>query len=189
MSNILSIKKQFKSLVGKKFLLTEVEPNYKHNFTEVIFKADVDDFKIKDLINFGKTYKTIAYAEIKNVEIDNIIVCIILKDGTTYLLHEIRTDLAEILNDFNNDCCITKIKPIEEDGETKYKTQFYSILEDFNFREDSKNNALEIFNELSNYIFDYDRILNIEEDYFCDGSDRDVRIYLNDDTYIMLESL
>ena len=191
MSNILSIKEQIKILEGKEnnFLLTEVEPNYQHNFMEVTFEAADDNFKILDLINFGETYRTFLYEEIKNIEIDNIIVCIKLKDGTTYLLNEIRTDLAEILNDFNNDCCITKIKAIKEDGQTKYKTQFYSILEDFNFSEDDKNNTIEISNELSSYVFDYERILNIEEDYFGGNSDRDVRIYLNDDTYIKLESL
>lgn len=192
MLSIKNLKEQFKSLSEKEnyFLLSEVEPTCNHNFIEVSFKANKDSFEIIDLIQFGQSYKTINYQDVKELEIDSILVSIELKDGTVYLLHEVRTDIVEILKDFDKDCCITRYKIAEEDGETKYKTEHYFILEDFEVSDDEENNTVEIESEYSKYVIDYDDVLNIEEDYYGgQGSDRSVRIYLNDNSYITIESM
>lgn len=180
----INVKEQIKSLEEK-------ENNFLLDDLEVSIKAGEDSFAILDLDSFGQTYQTINYTDVKRIEIDSILVGIELNDGTTYLLKEIRNDLVEILADFNEDCCITKYKVIEEDGEIKYKTEHYFIIEDFEVINNEENNTVKISNEFSSYNIDYDDIISIEEDYYGEGmaNNRSVRIELTDNEYISIESV
>jgi outer membrane lipoprotein-sorting protein len=176
------------------FSITEIEPNYNHDFTEVVFKVNKDKnkdtFQIKDIVQGGQVYKTINYSDVEKVEIDDIIVDIFLNNGTIYHLHEIRQDLEEILNSFEDKACyITKYVIVEEDDETKYKMVFYNTFEDFEVYTDTENNTVKVSNENGLFVFDYDKIQNVEEDYLGGNSEKIVRIYLDDNEYITVESM
>lgn len=183
----VNVKNQIKSLEGKNFLLSEVEPNYQHNFMEVTFKANKDNtFSILDLVKFGQVYKTINYEDVKDLDIDSILVSIELKD-CIYLLHEQR-GLNEILKDFSSNLIITFNNNIDEltcMNEFKISEQdnnFVLTGKKYNF-EDEVETDEDIF-----YTIDKNIVNDIEETYYGGGSDdRDVRINLTNDRYMTFQ--
>jgi hypothetical protein len=180
---MLSIKEQIQQLSESKnnFILNEVHVIFKVNSN-----GNNNSFHIVNAID-GTLFRTINYLDVEKVTADSVIVELFLKDGTIYCLHEVREDILEILQDFNGNCMITKYKVVIEDGQAKYLTKYYTYIEDFDFYNNKRNNIVEISNEITTFVFDYDDIFSVEEQY--DREHRLIQLVMMNDKIITIEEV
>ena len=205
--NCENYREQIKLLEGRIFELTELEPNYNHNCVKIHIKANNDNFQMINDEN-GKVLKTINYEDIKDLNIDNILVGLKLKNCPNstrndvenvdneiiYFLKQQRNDLVEILKDFSKDIMIDNTETNEMICMNNFKVKMIEnehkiilIGREYNIELEEETDRIVSFN------IDLDRILRLEEDYIgnCDNgsNDRNVKVELTDNEYITLESI
>lgn len=179
---------QIKSLEGKTYSLSELEPNFKYNFREILIKANDDSFEVINLVD-KKVIGIINYKDIELLNIDSILVSLKLKNGMIYLLKEERDNLIVILKDLQNSILIKKIDDIKIDNDKNNDIKElllfdYEIIDDKDGNKDMIIIKGKTYDEEENeinakFIINKKDVVYFDEEYFS-RDNRSMAIRLND---------